>query len=254
MRHQITIAHRTDTGRERQENQDAVGYIHDELSGVHLLIVADGLGGTACGQVASRLAVQTIRQCFFTPLNSASTLNERLDISINEANRLIMHRANHDRHCRGMGTTCAVLALTDDCAHIAHAGDSRIYLIRDGRIKLLTRDHSRAQRMLDDGLITEEEAAVHPDKNWLDRALGLRDEVKPDILPEPIQLRDKDTFITCTDGLNSLVRDEEIFRIIQRAPCAHACDALIALANERGGHDNITVAIARIGADITLTF
>jgi protein phosphatase len=204
--------------------------------------------------VASQLAVQTIRQSFFTQHDSNLTINERLDTSINEANRLILQRANQDRHCRGMGSTCAVLALNDDLAHVAHAGDSRIYLLRDGRIKLLTRDHSRAQRMLDDGLITEEEAAVHPDKNWLDRALGLREEIKPDILSEPIQLRDKDTFVICTDGLNNLVRDEEIFRIVQNAPSAHACDALIALANERGGHDNITVAIARIGADITLTF
>jgi serine/threonine protein phosphatase PrpC len=108
--------------------------------------------------------------------------------------------------------------------------------------------------MLDDGLITEEEAAVHPDRNWLDRALGLREEIKPDILPGPIRLCERDTFIVCTDGLTSLVRDEEIFRIVQNAPVAHACDALVSLANERGGHDNITVAVVRIGADITLTF
>jgi protein phosphatase len=204
--------------------------------------------------VASQLAVQTIRQSFFTQSDSNLTINERLDISIGEANRLIMHRANHDRHCRGMGSTCAVLVLSDEFAHVAHAGDSRIYLIRDGRIKLLTRDHSRAQRMLDDGLITEEEAAVHPDRNWLDRALGLRDGIRPDILQGPIQLRERDTFIACTDGLSNLVRDEEIFRVVQNAPVAHACDALVSLANERGGHDNITVAVLRIGADITLTF
>ncbi|NHN20596.1 PP2C family serine/threonine-protein phosphatase, partial [Bacillus amyloliquefaciens] len=91
----------------------------------------------------------------------------------------------------------------------AHAGDSRIYLIRDGRIAQLTRDHTRAQRMLDDGLITEEEAANHPDRNWLDRALGLRAEIAPDVRPEPIKLYERDTFIACTDGLTSLARDEE---------------------------------------------
>jgi protein phosphatase len=254
MRYQVNTAHRTDTGRERQENQDAIVYISDELSGIRLLVIADGLGGTACGQIASQLAVQTIRQSFFNQSGSNLTINERLDISICEANHLILQRANHDRHCRGMGSTCAVLALSDEFAHVAHAGDSRVYLIRDGRIKLLTRDHSRAQRMLDDGLITEEEAAVHPDRNWLDRALGLREEIKPDILPGPIRLCEKDTFLVCTDGLTSLVRDEEIFRIVQNAPVTHACDALVALANERGGHDNITVAVVRIGADVTLTF
>lgn len=254
MQYQVTIAHRTDTGRERQENEDAISYSSDERSGVHLLIVADGLGGTACGQVASQIAVQTIRQIFFTQSYLNLSINERLNLSISEANRMIMDRADRDRHCRGMGSTCAVLVLANDFAHIAHAGDSRVYLIRDGWIKQLTRDHSRAQRMLDDGLITAEEAAGHPDRNWLDRALGLRDEVKPDIRQEPIRLREKDTFVVCTDGLTSLVRDEEIFGVVQHAPVAHACSTLIAFANERGGHDNITVAIARIGADITLVF
>jgi protein phosphatase len=254
MRYNVTIAHRTDTGRERQENQDSIGYVCDERIGAHLLIVADGLGGTACGQIASQLAVQAIRQSFFSQHDSNLTINERLAISINEANRLIIHRAGQDRYCRGMGSTCAVLVLCDDYAYLGHAGDSRIYLIRDNRIKQLTRDHSRAQRMFDDGLITEEEAAAHPDRNWLDRALGLREDLNPEIRQDPIELRENDTFIVCTDGLTSLVRDEEVFRIVQRAPVAHACDALIALANERGGHDNITVAIARVGVDITLTF
>lgn len=254
MRYQVSIAHRTDTGRERQENQDAIVYICDERSGDHLLIVADGLGGTACGQIASQLAVQTIRQSFFNQYESNLTIYERLNNSISEANSLILQRATRDRHCRGMGSTCAVLLLADEVAHVAHAGDSRIYLIRNGRIKQLTRDHTRAQRMLDDGLITEEEAEVHPDRDWLDRALGLRDEINPEIRTDPIHLLEKDTFVACTDGLTNLMRDEEIFSIVQNAPVAHACDALIALANQRGGHDNITVAIARIGADITLTF
>jgi protein phosphatase len=254
MTYQVTIAHRTDAGRERQENQDAIGYISDERSGCRLLIIADGLGGTACGQIASQLAVQTIRQIFFSQNESQLSVNERLCVAISEANRMILHRAKRDRHCRGMGSTCAVLALTENCAYLAHAGDSRIYLVRSGRIAQLTRDHSRAQRMLDDGLITEEEAVDHPDRQWLDRALGLRDEIKPDVRPDAIQIMEKDTFILCTDGLTSLVRDEEIFRIAQHSPVNQACEALITLANERGGHDNITIAIARIGADVTLTF
>ena len=153
-----------------------------------------------------------------------------------------------------MGSTCAVLALCEEVAHVGHVGDSRVYLLRDGRIRQLTRDHSRVQRMLDDGLITEEEAVNHPDRDWLDRALGQREYILPDVLNDPIRLRLEDTFLVCTDGLTNLVRDEEIFRLVQNVPSAHACEALIALANERGGTDNITVAIARIGADITLTF
>ncbi|MGH9833713.1 MAG: Stp1/IreP family PP2C-type Ser/Thr phosphatase [Blastocatellia bacterium] len=254
MRHQVVVAHRTDTGREQRENQDSVVYLRDERDGCHLLIVADGLGGKACGQIASGLAIQTIRQSFFTTCGSNLTINQRLEGAINEANRLILHRADRDRRCRGMGSTCAALVVADELAHLAHIGDSRIYLIRDGRITQLTHDHSRVQRMLDDGLITEEEAANHPDRNWLERALGLRLDIMPDVRTDPIRLYDEDTFVVCTDGLTSLVRDEEIFRIVRRAPVEPACDAMIMLANERGGHDNITVAIARIGADITLSF
>jgi protein phosphatase len=219
-----------------------------------LTVVADGLSGTACGQVASQLATQAIRQSFFSTFGSNFTVNQRLEMAIIEANRMILRRADRDRRCRGMGSTCAALAVADQYAHVAHAGDSRVYLIRENRITQLTRDHSRAQRMLQDGLITEEEAANHPDRNWLDRALGLRAEITPDVRATPILLCEKDTFVLCTDGLTSLVRDEEMFRIIHRVPVEHACDALIALANERGGHDNITVAIARVGGDIPLGF
>ncbi len=254
MRQQIIIAHRTDTGLERKDNEDAIGYVSDERSGCHLIVVADGLGGAACGQVASQLAVQTIRQSFFSTVGTDFSINDRLALAIAEANRQIFHRGARDRHCRGMGSTCAALTLGEDTAHVAHVGDSRVYLIREGRIRQLTRDHSRVQRMLDDGLITEEEAAHHPDRDWLDRALGQREHILPDVLPEPIHFRRDDTFVVCTDGLTNLLRDEEIFHLVQCAPAAHACEALIEVANERGGHDNITVAIARVGADITLTF
>src|SRR5215510_2617772 len=146
MQYPLRIAHRTDTGHERKENQDAVSYICDERFGHHLLIVADGMGGAACGQVASRLAVQTIRQCFFTQTEPELSINDRLNLAIIEANRMIIHRATRDRRCRGMGSTCVVLLLDGTHAYLAHAGDSRIYLIREGLIRRLTRDHSRTQR------------------------------------------------------------------------------------------------------------
>ena len=247
MRYQVTVAHRTDTGRERRENQDSVIHICDERDGCQLLVVADGLSGTACGQIASQLATQTIRQSFFSTYGSNFSVNQRLEMAVVEANQVILNRADRDRRCRGMGSTCAALVLADQSAHLTHVGDSRIYLIRNNRIMQLTRDHSRAQRMLDDGLINEEEAANHPDRDWLDRALGLRVEINPETKPEPIQLSDNDAFIVCTDGLTNLVRDEEIFRIVKGAHAETACDSLIALANDRGGHDNITVAIAHIG-------
>ncbi len=254
MRHQIIIAHRTDIGLERKDNEDAICCVNDERNSCSLIVIADGLGGVACGQVASQLAVQTIRQSFFSTIDSKFSVNDRLSLAIAEANRVIHNRSSRDRQYKGMGSTCATLVLDEETAHVAHVGDSRVYLIRDDRIRQLTRDHSRVQRMLDDGLITEDEAASHPDRNWLDRALGLRAHILPDLLSEPIRIATDDTFVLCTDGLTNLVRDEEIFRLVKLAPAEHACEAMVALANERGGIDNITVAIARVGADITLTF
>ncbi len=255
MRFPITVAHRTDIGREKAENQDSIGYICDERHDLHLLIVADGVGGAPCGRVASQLAVQTIRQSFFG-VNLASgltegDLRERLTQAITEANRVILQRGSRDRHCRGMGSTCAVMVLSESRAHIAHAGDSRVYLIRDNRIIRLTRDHSRVRRMLDDGLITEEEAANHPERHWLERALGMREEIRFDLRAEPLLLEHQDVLVVCTDGLTNLVEDEEIYRIVRQSSVSRGCEQLIQLANERGGQDNISVAIVRVGADVT---
>lgn len=254
MRHQITIAHRTDTGREREENQDSIVYIRDERNDCHLLVVADGLGGGSCGQLASQIAAQTIRQSFFMTAGSNWPINNRLELAISEANRLILHRAGRNRKCKGMGSTCAVLVLADEFAYLGHLGDSRIYHMRENRITQLTRDHSITQRMLDDGLITPDEAAVHPERDRLDRALGMRADIKSDIRQTPIPLCENDFFILCTDGLTSLLRDEEIYRIVSEAPADLACEALVDVANHRGGHDNITIAVVRIGGDVTLTF
>ena len=254
MSRKVIIAHRSDVGLERQENQDSCGYWHDAASDCHLTIVADGMGGAACGGLASKLATHIIRECLFDGTMRQMPMTERLAFAMTEANRTIYQRAASDARCYGMGSTCAVLAVTGGRAYLAHVGDSRIYLIRDGRIARLTRDHSRVQRMLDDGLINEEEAIGHPQSNVLERSLGPRANVTPEVRPEPIELRDEDTFVLCTDGLTGLVRDEEIFEIMTHAPTKPACDALIDMANERGGHDNITVAVVRIGSEVTLAF
>lgn len=251
MAYPVKVACRTDTGREQQENQDSIGYICDERQGLHLLIVADGVGGAVCGQMASQLAVQTIRQSFFAFEHlagiKAAEISERLNFAVTEANRTILQRGRRDRRCRGMGSTCAVVALREESVWIAHAGDSRIYLIRDNRIVQMTRDHSRVQRMLDDGLITEDEALTHPERHYLERALGLREEIRVDLRPLPLPVLPDDLLIACTDGLTSLVGDEEIYRVALANSPDDACLKLINLANDRGGHDNISVGIMRIG-------
>ncbi len=249
MHQNITIASRTDTGLERKENQDACGYWYDEASDTYLLIVADGMGGAACGAVASQLAVQVIYDRFFNIAERQLPCTERLARAICAANSVIHQQAEKERCCHGMGSTCVVLAVTPshERAYLAHVGDSRIYLIRDNRIARLTKDHSRVQRMLDDGLITEEDAINHPDRNLLERSLGSRATVSPEVRPEPLGIRAGDLYVLCTDGLTALVRDEELFELARFNPPSLACEALIDLANERGGHDNITVQIMQIG-------
>ncbi len=248
MHRNIIIASRTDTGLERTENQDACGCWYEESSDTYLLVVADGMGGAACGAVASQLAVQVIYERFFSIAERQLPCAERLARAICAANAVIHQRAEKEWRCHGMGSTCAVLAVIPSVkrAYLAHVGDSRIYLIRDNRIARLTRDHSRVQRLLDDGLITEEEAMNHPDSNLLERSLGHRATVLPEVRSEPIEISSGDIFVVCTDGLTSLVRDEEIFELARQYPPQPACDALIALANERSGPDNITVQIMQI--------
>jgi len=254
MSRNVIVAHRTDVGLEREENQDACGYWHDAASDCYLTVVADGMGGAACGSIASQLATQIVHERLFNEAARQMPMIERLDYALTEANRVIYQRAASDGRCHGMGSTCVVVAVTGEQAYLAHVGDSRIYLIRDGRIARLTRDHSRVQRMLDDGLISEEEAIGHPESNVIERSLGPRSSVTPEVRPEPIELCEDDTFVLCTDGLTGLVRDDEIFELVNHTPIKPACEALIEMANQRGGHDNITVALVRIGADVTLGF
>jgi protein phosphatase len=246
MSQNLVIAHRTDTGRQRKENQDACGFWRDTASGDYLLIVADGMGGAACGSSASQLAVRTIQEIFFNPALQQTAINDRLNQAILQANRAVLEEAAANPQCQGMGTTCVTAAISGRYAFLAHVGDSRIYLVREQRIIRLTKDHSLVQRLLDDGLIDEEEATAHPQKNVLQRAIGPREDVVPDIRPEPVELQSDDALILCTDGLCGLVRDEEMFALVKQNDPQTACDALVALANERGGYDNITVAVCRV--------
>ncbi len=266
MRHQVITAHLTDIGLERKENQDAVACIYDERSDTHLLIVADGMGGAACGSRASQLATKTIAENFFDHASGTLAVTQRLKRAMIAANHVIWSEAHAGLdiatgnslpgvpNCRGMGATCVVLALLNDQAWLAHVGDSRIYHISPSRIVRLTRDHSHVQRLVDGGLISEEEALTHPDRSRIERALGPREIVRPEVRPDPLNLAEGDSFLLCSDGLSSLVHDEELFSIVLNAPTKQACQTLVALAKQRGGHDNITVAITRIGDDITRAF
>ncbi|NOT61303.1 MAG: serine/threonine-protein phosphatase [Acidobacteria bacterium] len=254
MRYPIQVATLTDAGVRRTENQDAVSHIYDERSDTHLLVVADGMGGAACGSRASQEAVRVIGEMFFEKASATLKTPDRLRRALIAANHAIWEDAKLNVQCKGMGATCALLAMLKDQGWSAHIGDSRIYQVSPDRIRRLTRDHSHVQRMLEDGLISEEEAQRHPDRSRIERALGPREIAKPELATEPFSLIEGDQFVLCTDGLTSLVHDEEIFGIVKNAPSAQACATLIELAKQRGGHDNITVAIATIGDEVTRAF
>jgi protein phosphatase len=158
------------------------------------------------------------------------------------ANRAIHDAARRDPKLHGMGTTCTALVLRGGLAYCAHVGDSRLYLIRDGEIFLMTEDHSAVMDMVRRGLLTRDEARRHPDKNVIVRALGGRREVEVSAWPQPLSVRAGDRFLLSSDGLHDLVEDDELQRAAALDPHA-ACERLVALARERGGHDNISVAI-----------
>jgi PPM family protein phosphatase len=232
---------RTDVGRTRDHNEDSYG-IGEGQSAEHfgeLLVVCDGMGGHAAGEVASRVAVETILADYY-----ADTDEERpaaLEQAFNHANQQI-----YDSGRGAMGTTGVAALLYHDALHIANVGDSRAYLIRDGEIRQLSRDHSFVSDQVAAGLITPEQARSSPHRNVITRALGYQSEVSVDLFRWPLQVGD--IILLCSDGLHGLVTDQEIADIVAAHIPEEAIEQLIDLANERGGSDNITAAIARVDA------
>lgn len=241
---------RTDTGLVRSENQDFGTYTTpDEESSSHpggrLLIVADGMGGHRGGATASRLAAETVKSQY---LDSETTdIPTALRDSLSRANARIYSEAQSTPELRGMGTTTSVLAVREDQGWLAHVGDSRIYLIRDGEIQQLTDDHSLVATMVREGLLTAQEAETHPRRNVLQRSMGVQEDVEIDI-KGPIELREGDTFILCSDGLHGVVKEDEI-QEIGKAPIDAAADELLRRALARGAPDNVTVIVARVETD-----
>jgi PPM family protein phosphatase len=152
---------------------------------------------------------------------------------------------------RGMGTTCCALVLRGGAAYCAHVGDSRCYLVRGGDVFLMTEDHSAVMTLVRRGVISREEASHHPDKNVISRALGSHGDVEVSAWAHPFVVRAEDAFVLCTDGLHDLVTDAELGAVVGggEVHAQVACDRLVALARERGGHDNISVAVLRMRAD-----
>lgn len=235
----------TDTGIVRSNNED--NYIVDEKRG--LLVVADGMGGHAAGEVASKMAVSVIsdhllgQQKFFGAYNqSYSPSTNNLNSALRLANLAVFEAAEGSPHLRGMGTTVSAVLICGNRLSIAHIGDSRVYLVRSGNIEQLTDDHSVINEQVNRNLITREEAANFVTKNYLTKALGISADMEADL--SELTLLNDDILLLCTDGLSNMITDEGILEIILFAqePAA-ICNLLISQANEKGGRDNITAII-----------
>jgi protein phosphatase len=203
------------------------------------------MGGHASGEIASRMAVEIIHENYSKEREDKDVL-EALRSVYQLANFTILQRSLEHEGLNGMGTTATALVLKGDQAFLGHMGDSRAYLLRDSTISQLTKDHSVVERMVDQGLLSSEEAKRHPQKNVIYKTLGVNMDGEVDLLG-PIPVTINDIFLLCSDGLTNLVSDQELLATVTKESPQMACETLIHLANQRGGHDNITVQILKVG-------
>ncbi|UOR12777.1 Stp1/IreP family PP2C-type Ser/Thr phosphatase [Halobacillus amylolyticus] len=233
----------TDQGKVRNHNEDTGGIFTREF-GQSLAIVADGMGGHRAGDVASQLAVSVLHNKWKDAgdFNKPDDAEEWLKQSVIEVNNKIQEHAKQNEECHGMGTTLVAAICTDGFATIAHIGDSRCYLANSFGFKQITEDHSLVNELVRSGQITSEQAEHHPRKNVLTKALGTDEEIVPDILT--ITFDQDDRLLLCSDGLSNKVHDEEIKKVADfNGEWQEFCQSLVDLANERGGEDNITLAV-----------
>lgn len=237
-------AARTDVGKTRDHNEDSYGMeAGGERAGAGaLFVVCDGIGGYASGEVASDLAVKTIIDRFYAAVNQPPDV--ALSAAFEEANRVVFKQGGGK-----MGTTGVAALFRDDAVVLANAGDCRAYLIRGGKVRQITHDHSFVAEQVAAGMLTEEQARESSYRHIITRAIGHRSDLEVDVFREP--LLQNDILVLCSDGLHSQVESEEISLAMTKVPLDDACRALVKLANDRGGPDNITV----IAVEVTeLTF
>ncbi|MBZ5640503.1 MAG: Stp1/IreP family PP2C-type Ser/Thr phosphatase [Acidobacteriia bacterium] len=234
----------TDVGRRRDKNEDA--YLVEPSMGLYA--VADGMGGHAAGEIASRLAMDALsdsmRRGGWNPdSDDTDEATRRLESAVLEANRRICDSIQFHDEQRGMGTTLVALLTAGGRAVLAHVGDSRAYLLRGGALVRLTSDHSWVNEQVKLGLLSDDDAQRHPMRNIVTRALGSRPDVAMDRGVE--DMHTGDVFLLCSDGLNTMLSDDEIRDLMDRhrGQPESACQALVAAANQRGGEDNVTVVV-----------
>src|SRR5687767_957500 len=242
----------THVGRQRQHNEDAFLVEDDAL----LFLVADGMGGHAAGEIASRIAVDSISEFILHTKEDDGTWphaydeqfrrsTNRLMAALRMANTRVLEAMRKDARLRGMGTTVVAALAEEGTIAVAHVGDSRAYLIRDGELSRITNDHSWVFEQVQAGMLTEAEAEKHPLRNVITRALGGALQVTPDA--SEIVVQAGDVFLLCSDGLTGMVPEDEILRLVTESngDLQKACQQLVDAANERGGLDNVTAILVK---------
>lgn len=245
----IEVAGLSDLGCQRENNEDSYSYWEPASDAEfaqkgRLAMVADGMGGHEGGQEASRIAVEAIQETYANA--SATDPQALLTAGFHEAHQRIQRYAAANSKLRGMGTTATAVVLMADRLYYAHIGDSRLYRVSREEVTRLTHDHSYVGRLVENGVITPEEAEAHPQRNILTAALGAGAEIVVETPETPIGLKVGDTLVLCTDGLWGQLTDLELQRTVMQNPPVTACRALVNLARERGGPDNITVQVLRV--------
>jgi len=227
----------TDVGNKRTFNEDSVGYYEEEDFGI--FVIADGMGGHNAGEVASKSAIDTIIEYVINHKKDRSE-EEILNEAILSANRKIYRESLLNESCNGMGTTLVGAFVRGNNLTMVNIGDSRGYILKDGQLVKVTKDHSLVQELLDNGTITNEEAKNHPNKNVITRALGTNPVVTADYYS--LDIRGVSKILLCSDGLTNEVSEEDIFRVLQGYN-GNQCMELINMSKKNGGRDNISIII-----------
>jgi len=243
---QLAVGARSDVGMIRSGNEDNFFAEADERRGV--FVVADGMGGHAAGEVASEMAVQIVSRNLLAVRSVIDAETPQiLAQALRDANHAIYERMLAEVDKQGMGTTASVLVISDNQFLIGQIGDSRIYLLRDGALKQVTKDHSYVQEQVDAGLLTPEQARYHPYSNVITRCVGANEVVEADLYTG--EMKPGDVFLVASDGLTGMVDDRRLqAMLLARSGPGRIVDALIAEANGRGGLDNITAIVVQVAA------
>lgn len=245
----MEVASLTDVGCQREDNEDSYAYWESPDAAVfarlgRLAVVADGMGGCEGGQFASRIAVDTVQESYSSAREGDP--QELLLEAVHLANVRVQENAQANPALHGMGTTLTAAAVVGGNLYFAHVGDSRLYLLREGSLRAVTHDHTLVARLVESGVIRPEDAESHPQKHVLTAAVGVGEEISADFAPEPIALEKSDVLLLCTDGLWGQMSEAEMADILSSRKLEAAARALVQLAKEHGGPDNITLLVMQM--------